>query len=78
MIYFALAFVVALTGLFIWQSLSALRTGVFSALGWSARREITPLLYWWSLLAASALCILVGLFLISVLLSVIVVGPFDR
>ncbi|MDB5499123.1 MAG: hypothetical protein JWP28_3154 [Phenylobacterium sp.] len=75
MIYVALAFVAAFTSLFTWQSITALRTGVFNAIGWSARRESTPVLYWLILLASSALCIVAGLFFLLLLLSLIVVGP---
>jgi hypothetical protein len=74
MIYVALAFVAAFTSLFIWQSITALRTGVFNAIGWSTRRESTPFLYW-ILLASSALCIVAGLLFVLLLLSLIVVGP---
>ena len=77
MIYVALIFVAALTSMFIWQSITALRTGVFNALGWSAKRESSPVLYWWSLLAVSILCVVAGLGFLLIILSIIIVGPLD-
>ncbi len=70
MTYVALAFVVAFTSLFIWQTATALRTGVFNGLGWSARRESAPHL-WWLLLIPSVICIAAGLFVLVILLSII-------
>lgn len=73
MIYVALAFAAAFTTLFIWQTVTALRTGIFNAIGWSARRESTPF-FFWSCLASSVVCIVGGLFFLVLLLSVMFDG----
>jgi len=73
---FGLVFIAAFTGLFVWQTATALRTGVLPNLGWSVKRTDTPILFW-LMVSGSALCIVVGsLFLL--LLTSLVLSPSIR
>jgi len=68
MILVALAFVITFTSLFLWQTVTALSTGVFKSLGWSVRRSDTPI-FFWSGVASSVVCIVGGLFFLLMLLG---------
>lgn len=61
MIYFSIAFVSALGGLFAWLAIQAVRTKVLYGLGWRATRTDQPVLFWLG----------VGCYLVNLLVSVV-------